>query len=57
MKPYDKGYLDGQLGEAKVNLANLQALKGELESVGFDSERSFINKLMADIEEFLNNQC
>lgn len=53
IKQYDKGFLDGQLSEAEVFLENLQTLKDELNGVGYDSNRSFINTLIADLEKFV----
>ena len=55
LKQYDKGFLDGQLSEAEIFLENLQSLKDELNDVGWDSDRSFINTLMNDLEKFLND--
>lgn len=54
VKQYDKGFQDGQLSEAEVFLENLQTLKDELNGVGYDANRSYINTLIADLEKFVD---
>lgn len=54
LSQYDKGFLDGRIKEAKVQLENIISLKDELDSVGYDSKRTFLNILIKDLQKFLD---
>lgn len=51
MNKYDEGYKKGRKDEAEITLTNLLSLKSELDGVGYDAERSFLNTLIKDLEE------
>ncbi|QII26942.1 hypothetical protein G3M81_22910 [Bacillus paralicheniformis] len=53
MTQYEKGYLQGEIDSAKVELENLDRILHEMKRMGNIPENAHINIVIRDVENFL----